>query len=192
MNAEYIRLMNDFLLVMQQRRVPFVVVGGIALLQHVPGRNTEDLDIILAAPRLSQIPELEVAERNDMFAKASFHGLRVDLLFCEHPFFERIDRDFSAELPYSVGLLRTATVEGLILLKLFALPSLYRQFDLDLAAIYEADLTQLVFRTTREDAFFVDVLREFQTPSDLRETSAILTEIRQKISRFRGRNRSST
>jgi len=77
--------MNDFLLLMQQRNIPFVVVGGIALLQHVPGRNTEDLDIILAAPRLAEIPELEVTERNEMFAKASFHGLRVDLRFCEHP-----------------------------------------------------------------------------------------------------------
>jgi hypothetical protein len=66
-------------------------------------------------------------------AKAGNHGLRVDLLFFEHPFFQRIDRDFSAELPYSVGALRTATIEGLTLLKLFALPSLYRQFDLDRA-----------------------------------------------------------
>jgi hypothetical protein len=133
MNGEYSRSMNDFLLLMQQRNIPFVVVGGIALLQHVPGRNTEDLDIIVAAPRLSDLPELEVIERNDMFAQTSFHGLRVDLLFFEHPFFQRIDRDFSAELPYSVGALRTATIEGLTLLKLFALPSLYRQFDLDRA-----------------------------------------------------------
>ena len=185
MDVDYTRTVNDFLRLMQQRDVPFVVVGGIALLQHVPGRNTEDLDIILAGPRLLAIPELRVAERNDMFAKAEFQGLRIDLLFYEHPFFNRIATDFSADLPYSVGLLRTATVEGLILLKLFALPSLYRQFELDRAAIYEADLTQLVSRTAREDPFFLDTLRPFLSASDLRELITILTEIHQKISRFR-------
>src|SRR6478735_1105427 len=73
MEAGYMRSMNDLLLLLQERRIPFVVVGGIALLQHVPGRNTEDLDLILARPRLQQLPELELLERNDLFAKASFH-----------------------------------------------------------------------------------------------------------------------
>jgi len=185
MNAEYIRSTNDFLLLMRQRDIPFVVVGGIALLQHVPGRNTEDLDIILAAPHLAQIPELEVTEQNEMFAKASFRGLRVDVLFYEHPFFQRIGTEFSAELPYSVGRLRTATIDGLILLKLFALPSLYRQFDLDRAAIYEADLTQLLARTTHDDPFFLDLLRPFLIASDVREIGMLLGEIRQKLSRLR-------
>jgi hypothetical protein len=178
--------MNDFLLVMRRRNIPFVVVGGIALLQHVPGRNTEDLDIILAAPRLLEIPELEVTERNDMFAKANFEGLRVDLLFYEHPFFSRIGRDFSADMPYSAGFLRTATVDGLILLKMFALPSLYRQFDLDRVAIYESDLIQLISRTSRENSFFLNILHDFLAAPDVRQISAILTEIRQKISRLRG------
>jgi hypothetical protein len=183
MVADYAQSMNDFLLLMQQRNVPFVIVGGIALLQYVPGRNTEDLDIILAAPRLLAIPELLVAERNDMFAQAEFKGLRIDVLFCEHPFFNRIAAEFSVALPYSVGLLRTATIEGLILLKLFALPSLYR--ELDRAAIYESDLTQLVSRTARQDSFFLDLLRPFLSASDLRELITILTEIHQRISRIR-------
>jgi len=186
MESDYARAMNDFLLLLRQRNIPFVVVGGIALLQHVPGRNTEDLDLILAAPHLLEIPELELTERNDMFAKGNFHGLRVDLLFYEHPFFGKITREYATELSYTVGQLRTATVEGLILLKLFALPSLYRQFDLDRAAIYEADLVQLVSRTEHEDSFFLNVLCEYLPGSDQRELTSILKEIRQKIARLRG------
>lgn len=37
MEADYARTVNDFLLLLRQRNIPFVVVGGIALLQHVPG-----------------------------------------------------------------------------------------------------------------------------------------------------------
>jgi hypothetical protein len=184
MESDYGRQMNEFLLLLQRRKIPFVVVGGIALLQYVPGRNTEDLDIILAAPRLLEIPELKVTEQNDMFAKADLKGLRIDLLFFEHPFFNRIACDFSTDRHFSVGSLRTATVEGLVLLKLFALPSLYRQFDLDRAAIYEADLVQLVSRTDCSDSFFLGLLAEFMPASDLRELGAVLLEIRQKIRRF--------
>lgn len=185
MESDCARAMNDFLLLLRQRNIPFVVVGGIALLQHVPGRNTEDLDIILAAPHLLDIPELELVERNDMFGKGIFRGLRVVLLFYEHPFFNRVAQNYAAELAYTVGRLRTATVEGLILLKLFALPSLYRQFDLDRAAIYEADLIQLVSRTDRKDSFFLEVLKEYMPASDQRQIAAILSEIRQKIARLR-------
>lgn len=127
-----------------------------------------------------------------MFAKGNFHGLRVDLLFYEHPFFGRITREYATELSYTVGQLRTATVEGLILLKFFALPSLYRQFDLDRAAIYEADLVQLVSRTPREDSFFLNVLSEYLPGSDRREVSVILGEIRQKIARLRRGSSSSS
>jgi hypothetical protein len=189
MELEYADAMREFLLLMRAREIPFVVVGGIALLQYVNGRNTEDLDIIVAAPHLDEIPELKVLERNPMFAKAEFKVLRVDILFYEHPLFNRVARDFSTELQYSVGPLKSATIEGLILLKLFALPSLYRQFDLDRVAIYEADLAQLVARTSREDSFFLGILAEFQSPSDVGEIRSILAEIRQKIRRIQGASR---
>jgi hypothetical protein len=35
---------------LDERRIDYALVGGIALLQYVEGRNTEDIDLILAAP----------------------------------------------------------------------------------------------------------------------------------------------
>jgi hypothetical protein len=185
MHSDYAALTSDFLALLRQREIPFVIVGGIALLQYVSGRNTEDIDIILAAPRLAELPEMTLLERNEMFAKADFNGLRVDLWFVEHPFLKNIAQEFSAPRPYTAGELPTATIEGLILLKLFALPSLYRQMDLDRVAIYEADLTQLLHRTDRSDSYFTDILGRFLPGTDLRELGGILAEIRQKLARLK-------
>lgn len=185
MDADYEALTREFLEALKNRDIPFVVVGGIALLQYVSGRNTEDIDVIMAAPDLGEIPEARVTERNEMFAKVDYRGLRVDLLFVEHPFFQKIAREFAAMRSYLAGELMTATIEGLILMKLFALPSLYRQMDLDRVAIYEADLMQLLFRTGESNEFFLEILRSFMSDSDLRELRAILAELRTKLARVR-------
>ncbi len=51
--------------------------------------------------------------------------------FDEYPLFRLIVDKFTLLMDYQIGQLPTATIDGLILLKLFALPGLYRQFDYD-------------------------------------------------------------
>ena len=184
-SANYPDLVTEFLGLLNSRNIPFVVVGGIALLQHVQGRNTEDIDLIISAPRLADIPELLIQEKTDMFAYGHFHDLRVNILLAEYPLFQHIARSYSKEMDYQVGRLPTATVDGLVLLKLFALPSLYRQFDFDRIPIYEADITQLLARSNQVDAFFLRELEKHLTESDLREISAILTDIRSRLARMK-------
>lgn len=185
MSTDYTALITDFLALLESRQIPFVVVGGIALLQHVHGRNTEDIDLIISAPRLDDIPELIIRERGDMFACGHFHGLRVDVLFGEHPVFAHIAKRFTVLMDYQVGQLPTATIDGLILLKLFALPSLYRQFDFDRIAIYEADVTQLLSRSSQGDAFFLDALSPHMLDSDCLEIATILSDIRSRLQRMK-------
>jgi len=185
MSADYPALVADFLALLEGRRIPFVVVGGIALLQHVRGRNTEDIDLIISAPRLGDIPELSIRERTEMFAYGHFSDLRVDILFAEHPVFDLVAKKFTVPLDYHVGRLPTASVDGLILLKLFALPSLYRQFDYDRIAIYEADVTQLLSRSSREDSFFLDLLAPHLLESDRLELARILSDIRDRLRRMK-------
>ena len=185
MSMDYTALITDFLALLESRQIPFVVVGGIALLQHVHGRNTEDIDLIISAPRLDDIPELVIRERSNMFAYGSFHDLRVDVLFAEHPVFEHIAKKFTVLMDYQIGKLPTATIDGLILLKLFALPSLYRQFDFDRIAIYEADVTQLLSRSSQEDAFFLDALSPHILDSDCLEIATILSDIRSRLKRMK-------
>lgn len=185
MSADYPALITDFLALLEGRGIPFVVVGGIALLQHVRGRNTEDIDLIISAPRLDDIPELIIRERTELFAHGHFSDLRVDILFAEHPVFELITKQFTEQLDYQVGRLPTASVDGLILLKLFALPSLYRQFDYDRIAIYEADVTQLLSRSSRDDTFFLDILAPHLLESDRLELARILSDIRGRLDRMK-------
>jgi hypothetical protein len=120
-----------------------------------------------------------------MFATGEFSELKVDTLFAEHPVFDLVAKEFTEAMDYQVGTLPIATIDGLILLKLFALPSLYRQFDFDRIAIYEADLTQLVPRSKRDDGFFLDILAPHLLTSDLLELSRILTDIRNRLDRIR-------
>jgi hypothetical protein len=185
MSTDYPALVSEFLALLESRQIPFVIVGGIALLQHVRGRNTDDIDLILSAPRLDEIPELEIRERTDLFAYGRFRGeLRVDIRFPEHPLFELVAKRFSAPADYDVGQLPTASIDGLVLLKLFALPSLYRQFDYDRVAIYEADLMQLLARSPRADGFFLETLAPYVMESDQAELATILAEIRTKLARL--------
>ncbi len=119
-----------------------------------------------------------------MFAFGRFQELRIDCLSIENPFFGRIFKEFSTSLDYAFGKMPTATIEGLVLLKLFALPELYRQFDLDRVAIYEADLTQLMARSEQPDSFFLNVLSQYTSDSDLNSLRELLTEIRRQLTRL--------
>lgn len=186
MAADYPALVTAFLSLLHERDIPFVVVGGIALLQHVSGRNTDDIDLIISAPRLSHIPELFVRDRNEMFAYGHFSDLRVGVLFAEHALFGKIAQDFTIPMNYGIGVLPTATVDGLLLLKLFALPSLYRQFDFDRIAIYEADIMQLLRHSTNPNSFFIDVLAHHISDSDCKELEITLGETRARLARVRG------
>jgi hypothetical protein len=45
---------------LDERKAEYVLVGGIALLQYIEGRNTEDLDLIMALQSVQRVPELEI------------------------------------------------------------------------------------------------------------------------------------
>jgi hypothetical protein len=120
-----------------------------------------------------------------MFAYCNFRDLGVDVLFAEHPVFELVAKNFSTLMKYEIRSLPTATVEGLILLKLFALPSLYRQYDFDWIAIYEADIMQLLQRSSRDDNFFLDLLAPHILESDRLELASILADVRRRLARIK-------
>jgi hypothetical protein len=120
-----------------ERQIDYVVVGGIALLQYVPGRNTEAIDLILSTPSLARLPELLIEDRNLSFARGKFGNLRVDLLLAEDPVFHKIRNERTTIQHLLEQDIRCATIEGSILLKLYALPSIYRQGDFARVSLYE-------------------------------------------------------
>jgi hypothetical protein len=103
-----------------------------------------------------------------------------------------IQQEQSAKtLPFTVmdRTIRCATVEGLILLKIFALPSLYRQGSFERVGIYENDIATLMnaFNPTMEPLF--KELVKHLNKDDIAEAQNIVSDIEARIQRFRKANK---
>src|SRR4051812_13157849 len=131
---------------LEERRIDYLLVGGIALLHYVEGRNTEDIDLIMALSSLDRLPELQKTGEDGDFAHASFDGLLIDLLLTRNPLFDEVRRRYATRQRFVEREIPCATPAGLVLLKLYTLPSLYRQGNLTRAALYETDILSLVHR----------------------------------------------
>jgi hypothetical protein len=167
-----------------ERRIDYLLVGGIALLQYVEGRNTDDIDLILSLASLDRIPEIEVLERDSDFVQGSFRGLRVDLLLTSNPLFEAVRRTRATVQTFVERTIPCATVEGLLLLKLYALPSLYRQGNFARVGLYENDIATLLHEYRTPLAPLFAELSPHLSPTDLGELRRIVADIEQRIARF--------
>lgn len=166
------------------KKIDFVLVGGIALLQYVEGRNTEDIDLIIAVSSLKKLPEIKILEQDNDFARGYFEELKIDFLLTENPVFAKVQREYAHARLFLEREILTATVEGLILLKLYALPSLYRQGNFAKVGIYENDVATLIFYHRPDINHLADELKLFLGESDLIEISNIIKEIESRLSRF--------
>ena len=167
-----------------ERRVDYVLVGGVALLQYVAGRNTQDIDLIMALPALEAMPEIRLAQRDDFFARGTFEGLQLEIFLTSNPLFAYVQKAHAEPRPFAEQTITTATVEGLILLKLYALPSLYRQGDFVKVGIYENDVATLLRAYRPDVAGILTELELFVSDSDLREIHDIVRDLQARFSRF--------
>jgi len=171
----------------EQRKIDYLLVDGVALLSYIDGRNTQDVDFILSPQSLKQLPELIITEENRDFARAAFSQLQVDVLLTQNPLFEWVLRAYTTEQRFGDRLIRCATVEGLILLKLYALPSLYRQGQFDKVNIYESDITLLLLRYSVDMAALLALLKAYVIETDWLEIRQIAQDIQAQIARLRQR-----
>ena len=49
---------------LHERQIDYLLVGGIAMLHYVEGRNTEDIDLIVALSSLQELPEIDICITN--------------------------------------------------------------------------------------------------------------------------------
>src|SRR6266436_9749160 len=97
MNSDLlIETVARFFTLLRERQIEYVLVGGIALLQYVEGRNTEDIDLIMAVSALEQLPELIVTTRDQDFARGKFGDLKVDVLLTSNPLFDHVRKSYTA------------------------------------------------------------------------------------------------
>jgi len=167
-----------------KRKVDYFLVGGIALLQYVEGRNTEDIGLILSPSSLATLPEVQITGQDKDFAGVIFEGLQIDLLLTSNSLFELVMRRYGTTRAFVEREIPCATVEGLILLKLNALPSLYRQGNLVRAALYETDLLTLIHGHQPELEPLFQELAPHVSATDLAALRKIVAELHERIARF--------
>lgn len=173
---------------LDSRKVDYVLVGGVALLTYVEGRNTQDIDLIMALPSLSILPEVKIDEQDLYFVRGKLGELQIDILLTKNPLFATVEKKYTTTKQFMDRTIRCATVEGLILLKLFALPSLYRQGSFERVGIYENDIATLMnaFNPKMEPLFAE--LNKHLNETDMTEARKIMADIESRIERFRKAN----
>jgi hypothetical protein len=168
---------------LDERGIDYVLVGGIAMLAYVDGRNTQDIDLIVDAGDLARLPEIRIEDQNADFARGWFGDLRVDFLFTKERLFETIRREYTTTKPFAGRDVKCATVEGLLLMKLFALPDKYRRAHFDRVRAYEKDVADLIERQHPKTAPLYAVLAKHMLPSDLDEVRKIVADIEERLAR---------
>ena len=177
-----------FFSLLRDRQIEYVLVGGIALLQYVEGRNTEDIDLIMGVSSLERMPEVLVETREEDFARGKFGDLKVDVLLTSNALFDQVQQRYTTTQRFVEQDIACATVEGLILLKLYALPSLYRQGNFTRVGLYENDVATLLHAYSPPIERLLEELALHLSESDIRQVKQIVKEIEQRISRFEERN----
>jgi hypothetical protein len=178
---------NHLFDLLAQRQIPYLLVGGVAMLCYVEGRNTQDIDLLIDPIALAQLPELVIHSQDKNFARASFNLIQVDLLLTSNPLFKRVLSEYSSIWEMPDRPIQCSTPAGLVLLKLYALPSLYRQGEFQRANLYESDITALLIQFPALGEQVNDLLillRSHLLASDLASLAEIVTDIRRRVQRF--------
>lgn len=193
MNADaLIQSVQEFFTLLEARRIDYVLVGGIALLYYVEGRNTQDLDLLMAVSSLAKLPELNVTSQDIDFARTHYGELQIDVLMTQNPLFKKVHKKYSTTRTFLDRSIPLATVEGLLLLKLYALPSLYRQGNFARVGIYENDIATLLHYYQPDVATLLTEISKFVSKTDFAEIKDIMSDIQNRIRRFRSESRSES
>ena len=174
---------------LDSRKVDYVLVGGIALLTYVEGRNTQDIDLIMTLPSLAKLPEIKIESQDMFFARGKFGELQIDILLTKNPLFAKVEKDYTTTKQFMDRKISCATVDGLILLKLFALPSLYRQGGFERVGIYENDIATLINAFDPKMQPLLKELSKHLNADDMAEAQKIVSDIEARIQRFRKANK---
>ena len=190
MNSDsLIQSVQDLFSVLEQRKIDYVLVGGIALLHYVEGRNTQDLDLLMSLSSVEKLPELNISSQDMYFVRANYGELEIDILLTKNPLFKKVHSKYSKEQRFLDRNIPIATVDGLLLLKLYALPSLYRQGNFARVGIYENDIATLLHDYEPDVNTLLSELSNFVSESDLAEIKNILADIQKRIKRFKNESR---
>jgi hypothetical protein len=181
---QFVQFIENVFDTLTDRNIDYLLVGGVALLSYVDGRNTQDIDLILAKSDLKALPEITIIEENNDFIRGEFRNLTIDILLTQNKLFNKIIQEFATIRQFGTKNIRCVSVEGLVILKFYALPSLYRQGKFERVSIYENDILLLLLNYSVDLKEVLQILSNYLLPSDLEELNEIATDIESRIKRF--------
>jgi hypothetical protein len=136
-----------------------------------------DIDLIIDPADAQQMPwSAELRDRD--FGGALYRSINVDFLLTSNALFADVRAKERATITFEGRSIPSVSREGLVLLKLYALPSLYRQGKLDRAALYETDILMLHQGVSIDDEALLRRLEPHLAGHDLAELRKILDEQR--------------
>lgn len=180
---------QNFFAILEERKIDYVLVGGIAILYYVEGRNTQDLDLLMAVSSLEKLPELHLTSQDMNFARANYGELQIDLLLTQNPLFKKVHKEYSKVQKFLDRNIPLATVEGLLLLKLYALPSLYRQGNFARVGIYENDIATLLHYYQLDMDALLSEISKYLNETDFEEIIGVASDIQKRVKRFKNESR---
>ena len=139
----------------------------------------------MAASSLEKLPELKVSSQDMYFVRASYNELKIDILLTQNPLFKEVHSQYSQVERFLDRNIPLATVEGLLLLKLYALPSLYRQGNFARVGIYENDIATLLHDYQPDVSSLLGELSRYVNESDLSEIKGVVSDVQNRIKRFK-------
>src|SRR5687768_6311219 len=138
----------------------------------------------MAVTALEHLSELQLETRDTDLARTRFEDLKVDVLLTSNPLFDQVRKHYTASKRFVEQDIPCATVEGLILLKLYALPSLYRQGNFTRVGLYENDIATLMHIHNPPLPSILSELAKYFDATDLEHVKQIVAEIQQRLERF--------
>lgn len=179
----------SFITLLDAKGIEYALVGGAALLTMDDGkRPTDDFDFIIAKADIEQVEELERESSDRNFGRYLYQGTQIDVLYRDNPIFEYVMQNCLDSTLVEGKEITRATPEGIILLKLYALPSLYQQGQQRRAVTYENDILGLLLQPI-EVGFdrLLEVLSGEFLPSQIDELRNILEDCQRRAEgrRFR-------
>ncbi|WP_027249701.1 hypothetical protein [Planktothrix agardhii] len=183
-NDQFVQFIENVFDTLTDRNIDYLLVGGVALLSYVEGRNTQEINLILAKSDLKALPEITIVEENNDFIRGEFGNLTIDILLTQNKLFNKLIQEFATIRQFGTKNIRCVSVEGLVILKFYALPSLYRQGKFDRVSIYENDILLLLLNYSVNLEKVLQILANHLLPSDLEELKEISTDIESRIKRF--------
>lgn len=170
-------LVIKFLNLLEELKVDFCIVGGIAYLAYIQDRNTKDLDILISVTELEKIiGYVEVTNKDENFTNARFEGMSIDFLKTSNALFDYVKEHETTSYNFTEGLYPIATINGLILMRFDAIIDLYQKGNFNKIIFYERDLQVLTLNYEIDWEPIWKVSQKFFTDGQINEFRKMVTD----------------